>query len=355
MRLDYGSRDKRFTDCVSEVRTGLCALAQGKNGESIADKFTSVILPGSGTNSVESVITSAVPRGGRILILVNGSYGQRQCAIAKQAGIEFDAMEFDWTKAMDVARVSEALAEKHYDVVSVVHHETTTGMVNPIAELGAAIRSPASRNPKAAYFIDAMSSFGGMDCDLSDCDYMVSSSNKCVQGVPGFGFILARPEVLETTEGNSRSLALDLHAQWKGLEKTGQFRFTPPVQAIVAFGQALKELHEEGLQGRIERYEKNQQTFHKGAAGLGLETLLEEKDMGPIISSYLQPAHPKFDFKTLYTRLSDKGFIIYPGSTFETKDRATLRVGHIGEITPEHTRELVGAFHEVYEEMGVAV
>lgn len=355
MTSDYGSRDTRFIECIKNVRTGLADLCQDKDGNSLAADFSAVLLPGSGTNSVESVIQSAVPRGGRLLVLVNGVYGQRIQKIADTADIACDSLEFDWTQPMDMAKVKAALSETHYDMVAVIHHETTTGMVNPISAIGEAVHSSDNCNPNGKFFVDAMSSFGGMECDMTNCDILVSSSNKCIQGVPGFGFILGRKDLLSTLEGNSRSHALDLYEQWKGLEKTGQFRFTPPVQAIVAFGQAVKELHVESLQGRINRYKANQKAFLDGAEALGLEPLLEADIMGPIISSYLFPEDKNFNFKTLYDRLSDKGFIIYPGTTYETKDRSTLRIGHIGEITPEHTKELVDAFGEVYEEMGVAM
>jgi len=353
MTKDYGSRDTRFIECIKDVRIGLTEFCQDKEGNSLAADFSTVLLPGSGTNSVESVIQSTVPRGGRLLVLVNGVYGQRIQKIADTADIACDALEFDWTQPMDVAKVKAALSETHYDLVAVIHHETTTGMVNPISAIGEAVRSSDNCNPNSKFFVDAMSSFGGMECDMTDVDVLVSSSNKCIQGVPGFGFILARAALLPTLEGNSRSHALDLYEQWKGLENTGQFRFTPPCQAIVAFGEALKELQVEGLQGRINRYKANQVAFLDGADKLGLEPLLEADLMGPIISSYLFPEDPEFNFKTLYDRLSDKGFIIYPGTTYETKDRATLRIGHIGAITPAHTTELVEAFGEVYEEMGV--
>jgi 2-aminoethylphosphonate-pyruvate transaminase len=222
--------------------------------------------------------------------------------------------------------------------VAVIHCETTTGMVNPIVEIGNAVKDAG-----AMYIVDAMSSFGAMPVSLVDAgiDFLVSSANKCIEGVPGFGFILARRTALEDARGQARSLSLDLHAQWLGLEGDGQFRFTPPTHALLAFHQALNELDAEGgVAARSARYQENHRLLAEGMAALGFETYLSQEDQSCIISTYRYPVDPGFSFEEFYSRLSEMGFVIYPGKLSQAP---CFRIGTVGRLNAEDIKGLLAA------------
>jgi len=222
--------------------------------------------------------------------------------------------------------------------------------MNPIEAIGGIVHR-AGR----VFFVDAMSSFGAVPMDLARChiDYLVSSANKCIEGVPGFSFILARKEPFLKTEGYARSLSLDLFGQWKGLESNGQFRFTPPTHAILAFQQALLELEAEGgVEGRAERYQKNYQTLTAGMSGMGFQEYLPRERQGYIITSYLYPEHPEFSFEEFYHRLNQRDQVIYPG---KVSNANCFRIGNIGRIFEADIRALLAAIREVIDEMGVVL
>ena len=226
--------------------------------------------------------------------------------------------------------------------VAVVHCETTTGILNPIEEIGDVVSASG-----AAYIVDAMSSFGAIPVDVAagHVDFLISSANKCIEGVPGFGFVLARRSALEAAKGRARTLSLDLHAQWAGLEGDGQFRFTPPTHVLLAFDQALKELDQEGgVEGRGERYRQNHLMLCSGMRELGFEAYLAPEDQSYIITSFRYPADPAFQFEEFYTRLSDLGFVIYPGKL--TRE-SCFRIGTIGRIYPADVTRLLGAIQAV--------
>jgi len=344
MQRDLGSRDREFIALVRDVRARLVALAGGA-----PDAWTAILVQGSGTFGVEAVLGTAVPRGGKVLVAQNGAYGARMVEICRVAGIEVRGLEFPEDEPCDPARIAAALdddpAARH---VAVVHCETTTGMLNPVS----AIAEVAAARGRSV-IVDAMSSFGAVPLELgaAGIDWVVSSANKCIEGVPGFSFALARRSALEVTAGNARSLSLDLHAQWKGLEANGQFRFTPPTHALLAFRQALDELDAEGgVAGRARRYRRNRDVVVAGMRRLGFATYLPEERVGPIITSFRFPDDPRFVFEEFYRRLSDRGFVIYPGKVSRAD---CFRIGHIGRIDPEASERLLLAAQEVLAEMEV--
>lgn len=247
---DYGSRENSFIDLVRGVRSSLLDL-----GGVSHSTFTSVLIPGSGTFGIESVLGSVIPRsGGKLLIAINGAYGRRLGLICDSLSIPHVDVVFDECEAVNTSTVLAALArERGVTHVACVHHETTAGVLNPIGELGRALRATS---PDTAFIVDSMSAFGAYPTDLSaDCiSFLISSSNKCIEGVPGFSFVLCEKRRLEECAGNARSLSLDLHAQWAGLESNGQFRFTPPTHAIAMFHAALKQHAREG--GSASRLQK---------------------------------------------------------------------------------------------------
>jgi 2-aminoethylphosphonate-pyruvate transaminase len=277
------------------------------------------------------------------MVLANGAYGLRIAKIAACLNIPCMLVDFGEVAPVDPARVKAGLAA-HPEVshVAVVHCETTTGMLNPIAEVGAVVKA-AGRT----YIVDAMSSFGGVPMDLAEigADAMISSANKCIQGVPGFGFVLLRREVIAASAGQARSLSLDLYDQWKTMEEGGgKWRFTSPTHVVRAFAAAMDELDAEGgPTARHARYRENQRRLVAGMAGLGFSTLLPETWQSPIITSFHNPAHPDYAFKPFYDRLKAKGFVIYPGKVTAAD---TFRIGNIGEVYPADIDRLLGAVAE---------
>jgi 2-aminoethylphosphonate--pyruvate transaminase/phosphonoacetaldehyde hydrolase len=340
MQHDAGSRDHRFIETVRSIRSRLLAIGGAAAG---ASGYECVLMQGSGTFAIEAVVSSAIARDGKLLVLVNGAYGRRIAQMARIHGIATETLDAAENETISPAAVSERLAASPgITHVAVVHCETTTGILNPIAPIGAAVRKAGM-----VYIVDAMSSFGAIPVDLAaaQIDFLISSANKCIEGVPGFGFVLARHSCLVQAKGNARTLSLDLHAQWAGLEADGQFRFTPPTHALLAFRQALDELDAEGGQpGRMARYRRNHETLMRGAEKLGLEAYLRPQDQSPIITTFRYPAAPGFDFARFYEALSERGFIVYPG---KLTAEPCFRIGTIGRLEPHDIDALLEAMREV--------
>jgi 2-aminoethylphosphonate-pyruvate transaminase len=346
MLCDAGSRDRDFLQTVRQIRERLLALG----GAASAGEYECVPMQGSGTFAIESVISSAIPRDGKLLVLVNGAYGRRIVQMARVHSIETETVEAPENRKIRPEAVAERLAaSRGITHVAVVHCETTTGMINPIEAIGAVVASSG-----AAYIVDAMSSFGAIPVDLAAAriDFLISSANKCIEGVPGFGFVLARRSRLLKAIGRARTLSLDLHAQWAGLEADGQFRFTPPTHVLLAFQQALLELEAEGgVAGRAARYGANHAALMRGMAELGFEPYLEPADQSYIITTFRYPEHPQFRFEEFYVRLSDLGFVIYPGKLTAAP---CFRIGTIGRLFPHDIQGLLAAMRQVLGQMGVA-
>jgi 2-aminoethylphosphonate-pyruvate transaminase len=249
----------------------------------------------------------------------------------------------------DLAVIERTLREdRAITHAAVVHCETTTGILNPINEIGRMVKA-AGR----LYIVDAMSSFGALPIDFaaSGIDYLISSANKCLEGVPGFSFVIARRAALLETEGWARSLSLDLLGQLRGFEKNGQFRYTPPTHAILAFVQALKELDEEGgIAARGARYQRNHEVLVEGMKQLGFRVYLDPKVQSCIITSFYFPDDPRFTFNEFYRRLSDLGFIIYPGKISQVD---CFRIGSVGRIFEADVRALLAAIRETIAGMGL--
>ena len=346
MLCDLGSRDTEFIHAVREVRRRLVSLA----GVSEAD-YTAILMQGSGTFGVESVIGSSIPADGKLLVLINGAYGRRVAQIAAVLKIPAVELVFGEDQTPTPQAVEAALAaDPAITHVAVIHCETTTGIINPVEEIGAVVKKYGR-----CYIVDAMSSFGGLPLNMqaANIDFLVSSANKCIEGVPGFSFVIARRPPLAATRGLARSLSLDLFAQWEGLETSGQFRFTPPTHAILAYHQALLELESEGgIPARSARYRGNYETCLAGMLQLGFKPYLEPANRGFIITAFLYPRHPNFDFKKFYESLSEKGFVIYPGKLSKVD---CFRIGHVGRIGPEDVRGLLAAILLTLGEMQVVM
>ncbi len=345
MLRDLGSRDQEFIALVADVRRRLVEVAAAD-----PDVYTAVLMQGSGTFAIESVIGSVIPPTGRLLVLVNGAYGERMVKIAQRLGIDVDELRTPENMPVAVDALDARLAaDEAVTHVAVVHCETTTGLMNPVEEVGAV----AARYERSL-IVDAMSSFGAVLVAMAGwgVDYLISSANKCIEGVPGFAFVLARIAALRAIRGYARSVSLDLLAQYEGLEKDGQFRFTPPVQAILAFHQALVELEAEGgVEERGARYRRNYARTLQGMTELGFRPYLAERDRGYIITSFHYPTHPNFDFQRFYQLLSDRGHVIYPGKLSHAD---CFRIGHIGRLEIGDVESLLCSVRAVMAEMGIS-
>ena len=346
MLRDLGSRDFEFVGVVREIREKLLTLAGARVGE-----YEAIPMQGSGTFSLETVLTSTIPHNGKVLIVINGAYGHRMVKICQIAGVECLSIEFPENSQPDLKAVEKAVvSDPDLTHVAVVHCETTTGIINPIEQMGRIVSS-AGR----IFFVDAMSSFGAVPIDVAKCniDYLVSSANKCIEGVPGFGFVIAKHKTLLATQGYARSLSLDLLSQWKGLEANGQFRFTPPTHALLAFHQALIELEAEGgVEGRGARYRANYEALVAGMRAMGFTEYLPQELQGYIITSFRYPEHPNFEFEAFYQRLNDKGYVIYPG---KVSNADCFRIGTVGRIFPADIRALLAAIRETLNEIGISL
>lgn len=338
MLRDWCTWDNEYNDLVQSLRAKLVSLG-GRNH----DDYTTVLMQGSGTFSVESVIGSVVPEDGKLVVLTNGAYGNRIAQIAKVLKVNTVVVDFGEVGQAEPEKLREVLeGDPEITHVAVVHCETTTGMLNPIDEIGKVVKSFGK-----VYIVDAMSSFGGVAIDVADLqiDYLVSSANKCIQGVPGFGFILAKTEELKKCKGQARSLSLDLYDQWETMEKhNGKWRFTSPTHVVRAFYQAMLELEEEGgIEKRQVRYRENQRILVEGMEAIGFRALLPKEWQSPIITSFYFPESPQFTFAAFYERLKKEGFVLYPGKISHAD---TFRIGNIGEVYPHDMKNLVQAIEK---------
>lgn len=342
MLRDWGSWDSDFRAMTAELRDGLLDLLGADQSD-----FECIPMQGSGTFSVEAMLGSFIPRDGKVLVLSNGAYGKRIAETLAYLGRDHVVIDKGDYLPPRGPEVSQALADDPAitDVV-VVHCETSSGILNPVAEISDAVYGAGRR-----LLIDAMSSFGAIALDDVRYEVLVSSANKCIEGVPGFGFVLARKNALERARGNSHSLALDIHAQWETMEKTGQWRFTPPTHVVAAFIEALHAHRAEGgVAGRGARYCQNRDVLVDGMRALGFETLLKDRWLSPIIVTFFNPAHPAFGFEAFYQGMKARGFIIYPGKLTVVD---SFRLGCIGQVDAQVMRDVARAAGETLADMGV--
>ncbi|KXF83046.1 2-aminoethylphosphonate--pyruvate transaminase [Enterovibrio coralii] len=335
MLKDWCTWDDDYNkDIVEVIRAKLVSLATEQEG------YTSVLMQGSGTASVEATIGSAISQSGKLLVVDNGAYGARIAQIADYLNIPCSVISPGETAQPSLSEIENALStDLAITHVAIVHCETTTGMLNPIEP----VASLAKQHGKVV-ILDAMSSFGGIPMDIGELgiDFMISSANKCIQGVPGFGFVIAKQTELEKCKGQARSLSLDLYDQWHCMEVNhGKWRFTSPTHTVRAFYQALLELQDEGgIQARHQRYQTNQKTLVAGLRSLGFTPLLEDSLHSPIITSFYSPTNSDYQFKAFYDRLKEQGFVIYPG---KVSNADCFRIGNIGDVHPSDIERLIGA------------
>ncbi|AXQ21567.1 2-aminoethylphosphonate--pyruvate transaminase [Acinetobacter wuhouensis] len=338
MQRDWCTWDKEYNALVQDIRSRLVAMATAQ-----PEQYSAVLMQGSGSFSVESVLGSAIPKDGKILIINNGAYGARMVQMARCLNIDVVELRYPEMQIPQLADIEKALKDESISHVSCVHCETTTGLLNPIQEIGCIVKAK-----NKVWIVDAMSSFGGVPMDIAelDIDFLISSANKCIQGVPGFGFILAKREQLQACKGLARSVSLDLYDQWNTMEQQGgKWRFTSPTHVVRAFYQALLELEQEGgVTARYQRYLNNQQRLAAGMQVLGFEMVLDQNTpQSPIITTFLYPNEADFSFQALYENLKQAGFVIYPG---KVTDLNCFRIGNIGEVYLDDIERLLTAIEQ---------
>ena len=343
MLRDWGSWDASFNAITATICKDLVDIVRG------AGTHVCVPLQGSGTFSVEAALANVVPRGGKVLVPQNGAYCQRIVKILGYLGRAHATIDLPEDRHPTGEMIDEALrADPAITHVAQVHCETGTGILNPLPEIAEA----CARHGKGL-IVDAMSSFGAIGIDVSayPVDAVIAASGKCIEGVPGMGFVLLRREVLEKCQGNSHSLAMDLHDQWAYMERTTQWRFTPPTHVVAAFRAALDQFLAEGGQpARGARYAANRDALIDGMAALGLRTFLPRAVQAPVIVTFHAPGDPAYAFKPFYERVKARGYILYPGKLTKVE---TFRVGCIGAIDANEMRNVVSAVAETLREMGV--
>lgn len=339
MLYDRCTWDDEYKSITQKIRQQLLEL-----GKASKDSYTTVLMQGSGTFTVESVLTTALSNEDKILLITNGAYGDRMVNMAGYLGIHYTVYKTAYDEVPNINDIRTIFEnDKEITHIAMVHCETTTGILNPIEEVTALAKGYGK-----TVIIDAMSSFGGLEIAIEDLgiDYLISSANKCIQGVPGFGFVIAKVDQLQACEGNSRSLSLDLFAQWKEMHADGKWRFTSPTHVVAAFSKAIDELIAEGgISARSQRYKKNNELLRTKLKKIGFETYICEENQSPIITSFIYP-NEEFDFVHFYNDVKARGFVIYPG---KLTDADTFRIGNIGEIYEEDIQQLCSIMEDYME------
>lgn len=333
MLLDRCTWDDEYKQTTQQIRRELLELAQ------VGEKdYTAILMQGSGSFVVEAVLMSTVSGCGKILVLTNGAYGERLASMARTIGLQTVVEAAPYNSYHDFGHIENILQQdQSITHLAMVHCETTTGILNPIDQA-----SELAKQYNKTFIVDAMSSFGGIPIDVEalQIDYLVSSANKCIQGVPGFGFVIAKKAALVNCQGISRSVSLDLYDQWQVMDVDGKWRFTSPTHVVAAFLQAIHELKEEGgIKARFERYASNNRLLRKQMEKLGFISYISEDKQSPIITSFLYPTE-HFNFPAFYKSMKEQGFVLYPG---KLTDVDTFRIGNIGEIYKEDIQRLCHA------------
>ncbi|NWG73938.1 MAG: 2-aminoethylphosphonate--pyruvate transaminase [Rubrivivax sp.] len=343
MLHDWGSWDADFNAVTASVRRRLLDVVHGHE--------THVVVPlqGSGTFAVEAAVATVVPRDGHVLVLDNGAYCKRAAKLTEMMGRRCSVMSFPEDEPVSAAALDARLkAVGSVTHVILVHCETGAGVINPLDEVAAV----CERHGKGL-IVDAMSSFAALPIDARRVrfDALVAASGKCLEGVPGMGFVFIRCAVLDGCAGRSHSLAMDLHDQHVYMERTGQWRFTPPTHVVAALSEALAQFEEEGGQpARLARYEDNCRTLVDGMRSIGLEPFLAPRHQAPIIVTFHAPDHPAYDFGRFYAAAKQRGFVLYPGKLTTVE---TFRVGCIGAIGRLEMQQAVHAVAEALREVGI--
>jgi 2-aminoethylphosphonate-pyruvate transaminase len=342
---DICPREQEFGEVLTSLRRDLLKVINASE-----KLYTTVLFGGSGTAVMEAIISSVMNPDNTLLILVNGVYGQRMCEIADTYNLSYETLKMEWGKPLDFKEAARIIKDKNIDHVAMVHHETTTGILNPLQNF-----MEFKNESGCTLILDAISSYAGIYIDLNETpiDYLMSTSNKCLQGMPGVAFAICHKESLRALENvKSRSYYLDLYKQYRNLEDKKQTRFTPPVQTIYAMRTALAELVTEGLNNRISRYENNWLTLKKGLERIGFKFLLDSIDESKILLTIIEPTDSNFSFTKLHDLLFLEGFTIYPGKVLDEK---TFRLSILGDLTHEDIDNFIKQMENTLVKMLVKV
>lgn len=340
MMFDHCTWDDDYKQITLNIRKNLLKLAHASE-----EAYTVVLMQGSGTFGVESVLSSVIGKEEKLLIITNGAYGERMIDIAKHNEIRYVVYNEAYNKVPSADTVNDILnKDSEITHVAMVHSETTSGILNDIEAIAKVVKAQGR-----AFVVDAMSSFGGVDIDVQglQIDFIVSSANKCIQGVPGFSFIICNKQLLMESKGKARSLSLDLYDQWETMNKDGKWRFTSPTHVVLAFDQAIKELEAEGgIAARAQRYEENNKLLIKKMREMGIKPYIDSEHQGPIITTFYYPKSCNFSFNEMYSYVKERGYAIYPGKVTSAD---TFRIGNIGEIYEEDIEVLCEIFQSFFE------
>ena len=339
---DICPREREFGELMKSIQADLTKIAGGN------EKYTTVLIAGSGTASVEATISSVVPEDTKLLVINNGAYGQRIIEIAKAYGIETVELKYKYGNPPDIGEMEEILSnDTSVSSIAMVHHETTTGLLNPLSEVG----SLAKKYDKLL-IIDAISSFAGIPFSISEnnVDFMISSSNKCIQGVPGCSFIICKISELEKSKNIRRSVYFHLFDQYDFMINHLQMRFTPPVQVLYALRQAIDEFFEEGAENRYKRYCANNKVLTDGMLELGFQPYLPNAPQSRLLTTYYEPKHPNFSFNKMHDLLYERGFTIYPG---KLANMDTFRVANMGALIKTDILNYIDNLKEVLKELKI--
>lgn len=340
MMFDHCTWDDDYKQITLNIRKNLLKLAHASE-----EAYTVVLMQGSGTFGVESVLSSVIGKEEKLLIITNGAYGERMIDIAKHNEIGYVVYNEAYNKVPSADKVREILSQDlGITHVAMVHSETTSGILNDIEAVAKVVKAQGR-----TFIVDAMSSFGGVDIDVPglQIDFIVSSANKCIQGVPGFSFIICNKQVLIESKGKARSLSLDLYDQWETMVKDGKWRFTSPTHVVLAFDKAMKELEAEGgIVARAKRYEENNKLLIEKMREMGIAPYIDSEHQGPIITTFYYPTSCNFSFNEMYSYVKKRGYAIYPGKVTSAD---TFRIGNIGEIYKEDIEALCEIFQAFFK------
>lgn len=343
---DICPREGEFVAVMRQLRDELTRVVGGS-----LITHTTILFGGSGTAVMDAAINSAVPPGKAVAVVINGAYGKRLADIARAYHIPVKEIKGEWHVPIDLEVVRTAVADPEVGALAFIHHETTTGLLNPLDEL-----ARVGKGAGVTVIVDAISSYAGIPIDVSKTpvDFLLSTSNKCIQGMAGLAFIVARREALEKIKAYPpRSYYLNVWQQFENFEKTGEMRFTPPVQVSYALQQAIKEFWAEGgVVARNRRYRNSYVTLKQGLQELGFQFLVASEHESHILMTLLNPEDPQYSFATLHDKLYERGFTIYPGKLSEAK---TFRLAVMGDIQADDIKNFLSAFAEVLQEMGVTL
>lgn len=333
---DICPRELEFGELTLSVRDDLIKIAHGEKNH------TCILLTSSGTGGVEACLTSVIPQDKKVLIINNGAYGERMQAICDAYGINHIDLKIEWGKPVNISTVEEMIKKHHAELshVAFIHHETTVGILNPLKEICSLTHKYNLEN-----IVDAMSSFAGIDIDVErdHVDYLVSSSNKCIQGMAGISFVIARLDSLKKTTEIKRNFYFNLLANHEYLNKNKQFLFTPPVQTLYALRQAVTEYMKEGEHNRIRRYASMYEVMKKKVKELGFRFLVDEEYHSKLLTAIHDPASANYSFNEMHDYLYERGFTIYPGKVGNIN---TFRLSNIGEIYPADIEDFLKVFEE---------